>query len=332
MKTARIAIVVALVLAATVWFLTRERPAENGTLTLYGNVDLREVDLAFRQSGRITALLVEEGDSLEAGDPIATLDERTFVESLAAAEARVDVARAHLARLQSGSRPQEIQRARANVSEAEARLVAAQSQLERKRRLLDSGATSEREVDQAREQHDAADARLAAARQALALVVDGFRDEDVAAGRAELALAEAQLTQAQTALDDTRLLSPSPGVVLTRAREPGAMVRAGDAIATLSLREPVVVRGYVSEPYLGQVAPGTEVEITTDSSDRAYRGRVGFVSPRAEFTPKTVQTPDLRTDLVYRLRIVVEDPDDRLLQGMPVTILLAKATPAEARS
>jgi HlyD family secretion protein len=103
-------------------------------------------------------------------------------------------------------------------------------------------------------------------------------------------------------------------------REPGSMLAQGAPVYTLSLRDPIYVRAYVAEPDFGKVPPGTEVTVTSDSSDRAYRGRVGFVSSRAEFTPRAVQTPELRTDLVYRLRIVVEDADDALLQGMPVTV------------
>ena len=324
MKKVVIAVVALAVVAVSVWWLTSEEDSEE-PLTLYGNVDLREVDLAFRQAGRIVEVLAEEGDAVEAETPIAMLDDQPFRDSLAAAEARVLVARANLVRLESGARPQEIEQARAKVDEARARLLAAASHLQRKERLLGAGAASQRELEAAREQHVAAESRLAAAREALALAIDGFRDEEVAAGRAEVALAEAQLALARSALEDARLLAPSSGVLLTRAREPGTMVRVGEPVATLSLREPVVVRTYVSEPHLGQVAPGTLVEIATDSSQRPYLGRVGFVSPRAEFTPKTVQTPDLRTDLVYRLRIVVEDADERLLQGMPVTVRLARA-------
>jgi HlyD family secretion protein len=115
--------------------------------------------------------------------------------------------------------------------------------------------------------------------------------------------------------------------VLTRVREPGSMVSAAAPVYTLSLRDPVYVRAYVGERQLGQVVPGTAVTVRSDSSDKTYQGQVGFVSPRAEFTPKSVETTELRTDLVYRLRIVVADPDDALRQGMPVTIQVGNATP-----
>lgn len=168
----------------------------------------------------------------------------------------------------------------------------------RQRELSASGATSRQALDSARYALDEA--------------------------RAQLDLARAEAAQADTALADTRLIAPSDGVVLTRVVEPGTVVQAGTAVVSLALRDPVYVRAYVSEARLGEVPPGTEVTVTTDSSPRAYAGQVGFVSPRAEFTPKTVQTEALRTELVYRLRIRVPDADDQLLQGMPVTIRLGR--------
>lgn len=303
---------------------------EDAPLTLYGTVDVRELALAFRLPGRLASLEVEEGDVVDEGDEVARLDDGPYRDDLAAAEARVEVARAHLARLLAGSRPQEIQQAEAAVTEAEARVRAAEQELERKLGLLAPGAASEREVEAARERHDAAVARRDAAREALDLAREGFRDEDVAAGRAELRRAEAELERARTALDDTRLVAPSRGTVTTRVHEPGAVLATGSPVAALTLHEPLVVRAYVAEPHLGHVAPGTRVEITTDSSAEVFHGVVGFVSPQAEFTPKTVATPDLRTDLVYRLRIVVDRSGPTpnlhpvLRQGMPVTVTVPR--------
>ncbi len=107
------------------------------------------------------------------------------------------------------------------------------------------------------------------------------------------------------------------------------MVASSTPVYTLSLRDPVYVRAYVSEPDLGRIAPGVAVRVHTDSSDKVYRGQIGFISPRAEFTPKTVETTDLRTDLVYRLRVVVADADEGLRQGMPVTVDVDTAQTAD---
>lgn len=306
-------------LGVTGWWMVRKGTAES-TLTLYGNVDIREVALGFRVPGRLLEMDFDEGDSVTAGTRVARLDPEPYREALAVAEARVEQARAQLDKLESGSRPQEVQQATARVREVEVALDNAQRSYRRKLGLLDSGASSEREVEAARSQRDELEARLESAREALALAEEGFREQDVAIARAELAAARAQRDQTETQLADTDLVSPSDGVVLTRVHEPGAMLAQGSPVYTLSLRDPVYVRAYVAEPDLGRVVPGAEVRVITDSSPESYRGQIGFVSPRAEFTPKTVQTTELRTDLVYRLRIVVSDADDGLRQGMPVTV------------
>ncbi|MEE4146607.1 MAG: secretion protein HlyD [Halieaceae bacterium] len=293
-----------------------------GALVLYGNVDIREVQLGFRVGGRLERMNFEEGDAVAAGTVLATLDSAPMRDGLALAEARVAEAQARLAVLRTGSRPQEIEQARARVSEAAAALKNAEKEYERQRELTGKGLSSQGLLDNALAQRDAASARLTASREALALAVEGARAEDIAAAEAALAGARAQREQAATQLQDTELRAPSDGVVLTRVREPGAIVSAGMPVYTLSLTDTVYVRAYVDESRLGKVVPGATLTITTDTSDRHYTGQVGFVSPRAEFTPKSVETPELRTDLVYRLRIVVTDADDSLRQGMPVTITL----------
>ncbi|HSG64095.1 MAG TPA: HlyD family efflux transporter periplasmic adaptor subunit, partial [Gammaproteobacteria bacterium] len=243
-----------------------------------------------------------------------------YGEALAVAEARVAQAQANLDKLRSGNRPQEIERSRAAVREAQAAYESAERDFTRQSALNESGAASDKALEAARARRDETAARLAAVREALALAEEGFRTEDIVAAEADLAAATAQRDQAQTQLDDTELFAPSAGTLIARVREPGSMLSQGMPVYALSLRDPVYVRAYVSEPDLGRIAPGTAVTITTDSSAGIYEGQIGFISPRAEFTPKTVQTTDLRTDLVYRLRIVVPGTAEELRQGMPVTI------------
>lgn len=289
-------------------------------LVLYGNVDIREVEMAFRQPGRLTAMAFDEGDAVRAGDVLAEIDAQPVRDAVAIAEAEVRRVRAELDKLYSGSRPQEIGQAEAAVQQAEASARNAEREYQRKSVLLASRTVSQSTVDTARAMRDEAVAALAVRQQALALAQAGARAEDIAAGEASLAVAQARLAQARTALADTRLMAPADAVVLSRVREPGSMVSTSAPVYTLSLRQPVYIRAYVAEPDLGRVAPGTTVRVLTDASDTAYEGQVGFVSPRAEFTPKSVETTELRTDLVYRLRIVVKKADDRLRQGMPVTV------------
>src|SRR3546814_2273344 len=166
-------------------------------------------------------------------------------------------------------------------------------------------------------------AAVVAAREELRLLEEGTRVEDLAVARANLKAAEADLSMARTALEDTQLRAPSDGIILSRVRERGAITSPGDTVYVLSLTRPVWIRTYVPEALLGRIHPGMEVEVVSDSApDRPYRGQIGFVSPVAEFTPKSVETPELRTDLVYRLRVIIGQADDGLRQGMPVTVRL----------
>ena len=201
----------------------------------------------------------------------------------------------------------------------------ADSFLKRQQGLWAKNATSADALEDARTARNQAQANLQAAKDKLSQYRSGNRPQEIEQAKAEVAQSEAALAQAQLNLQDATLVSPSAGTVLTRAVEPGTMLGAGGTVFTLSLTRPVWVRAYVNETSLNQAVPGTELEIYTDGRpDKPYHGKIGFVSPTAEFTPKSVETPDLRTDLVYRLRVIVTDADDALRQGMPVTLRFAK--------
>ncbi|HXN10367.1 MAG TPA: HlyD family efflux transporter periplasmic adaptor subunit, partial [Steroidobacteraceae bacterium] len=173
---------------------------------------------------------------------------------------------------------------------------------------------------------DEARARLEASEQALAEQRNGYRAQEVAEAQANHTRALAAAAESAQRLADGVLTAPADGIVLTRAVEPGSILGVGTPVFTISLRAPVWARVYVSEPDLGRVAPGRAVLLYTDSHpEHPYHGRIGFVSPDAEFTPKNVETPELRTALVYRTRVIVTDADDALRQGMPVTVRLAGA-------
>jgi len=311
----------------------QQRSVNGGdALTLYGNVDIRKVDLGFRVGGRIARVAFEEGDKVRQGDRVAVLDQAPYENEVALALAARDRAAAERNRLERGSRPQEIRQARAQVAEYEASLRAYHEEFQRSEVLVAEDAISRQSFDDIRARRDAARARLESARETLALAEEGFREEDIAAGQAQLAEAEARLESARLRLADTVIVAPSDGVLLTRIAEPGAIVAAGQTVATLSLNDPIWVRAYVPEPDLGKIWPGMPAEIMTDSRpDRPYRGHVGFISPEAEFTPKNVETPRLRTDLVFRLRVVADNPDEGLRQGMPVTVTLDTSKPPPER-
>lgn len=293
---------------------------------LYGNVDIRQVSLGFRVGGRLAAVAVEEGDAVKTGEVLARLDAGPYEIAARAAEENVAALRATLDKLRAGARPSEIEKARAAYQEQVASLANAELALSRAGQLRSQGTVAQSSLDTATAAKDMASARAASAKAALTLIEEGSRTEDIAAAEAQLRAAEAQLDAARTSLADTELKAPADGVILSRVAEPGAIVASSTNVLVLALTEPVWVRAYVSEVDLGRVHPGLKVKVTSDSMTGAgYEGQVGFISPVAEFTPKSVETPDLRTDLVYRLRIVIDHPGKDLRQGMPVTVHLPPA-------
>jgi HlyD family secretion protein len=308
---------------AGAWYYFDHRPKDDTHLVLQGNIDVRQVNLAFKVEGRIETLAVDEGDSVKAGQVVATLDKRYFFDDLRLAKAKRDNAAATLARLEHGSRPEEIAQAKAQAAERRASLENARQLYERQRRLIGSGAVAQEEFQRTEANLREAEARLKSAEEALRLTEIGPRPEDIDAARAQLRAEEASVIQTERRLADADLIAPNDGVILTRAREKGAIVNAGETVFTLTLTSPVWVRTYVNERDLGRIRPDMLAAVHTDSAPgKVYRGRIGFISPTAEFTPKTVETRELRTDLVYRLRVVVDNPDGGLRQGMPVTVTL----------
>lgn len=289
-------------------------------LKIYGNVEIREVQLGFRVGGRIAQLLVDEGERVNAGQVLARLETRPLQDRLASAEARLAAASAGVARDLSGSRPQQVREAQAALANAEAALVEARRQQERRRALLVRGFVSQADFQTGEAGLAAAQARLDTARAALSLVREGPRSEDRAITIANAEAVAAERAAVRTDLADAVIRAAEPGQVLTRAREAGAIVQPGETVLTLALTQPVRVRAYVAEPDLPKVRPGMAVTVRVDGTDRVWPATIGFISPVAEFTPKTVQTEQLRADLVYRMRLTVRDPGGDLRQGQPVTV------------
>lgn len=322
----RVLIPVVLVVLALAGFLAWRTfgKQDDKPLTLYGNVDIREVNLSFRVDGRVAELMVDEGDAVRAGQVIARLDPDPLRTELEESQANIAAQQSQLSLLQAGNRAEDIAQAQATVEERRAALRDAQADVSRLAQLRGSGATSERSYENAASARDEAAARLRNAEQGLREQRAGSRPEEIRTARANVERARASADRVRLRLQDTELRAPSDGVVLTRAVEKGAIVSAGTTAFTEALANPVWARIYVDARNLGLVAPGAIVNMTTDAAPgKVYRGRVGYVSPTAEFTPKTVETPELRTDLVYRARVVVLNPDSRLRQGMPITVQLA---------
>lgn len=316
--------------AAYVWQSVKNGGPEPvaAPLLLYGNVEIRQVDLAFGVEGTIAKVLVDEGDRVEAHQTLAVLEQDPFVESQASAAAALKSAEAHLDELVAGFRPQEIDQAKAAVASGEAALKDAELNLKRQRDLIGQGHTSQQALDSAEMIDRTANATLRQSQATLSLRLEGTRAEQIAQQRAEVDARRAALGIQNYRLVKSTLIAPNAGIVLTRIREPGAVVIPNSPVLTVSVIDPVWIRTYVDEPNLGRVTPGAPVRVQTDATPvKIYTGSVGYIAPTAEFTPRSVEAPSLRTALVYRVRIVVQNPDRSLRQGMPATVTILPAQP-----
>lgn len=299
---------------------------DEAAAVLHGNVEIRQVDTGFRVGGRIAAVLAEEGERVQAGQVLARLDTDLLEAETDRIRAQLAQQEATLQRLERGYRSEEIAGARADAAAAAALAENARINLHRVEAMRSSNAISQKELDNARGTYRNAAAKHKAAREQLALVSAGYREEEILAQRAVVAATRASLQQAIIHLNDAELKAPQDGIVLTRAREAGAIVDTGQTVYTLSLVNPVWLRVYVDEPRLGRIRPGMRVEAETDAAPgRRFAGHVGYIAPAAEFTPKNVETYEVRTSLVYRIRVQVEDPDNIMRQGMPVRVFLPDA-------
>jgi len=321
MKRVAIAVAVLVVLGGLGWTGWQRLSASAPADRLYGNVEIRQVDLAFNSQGTVLTLAKHEGDPVKAGEAIATLDPSTYRNALALTEARRDAAKAALTKALNGTRAEDLAQARATVANARAVQANAQITFDRQQTLVQTNAVPKQAVDDARRGLDTASAQVALAEAALAEAVSGPRAEDIDIARAQLREAEASVALAQTQVSRTVLTATGDGVVMTRVIEPGTVVLPGAAVYSVALTNEVWVRAFVPEPLLARAVPGAAVRVLTDGRPgQPYEGRIGYVSPSAEFTPKTVETPELRTQLVYRLRIRLTNPDSGIRQGQPVSI------------
>lgn len=315
------ALAVVLAVVGVAWWTASERERKDpAVLTLYGNIDVRQVNLGFRVGGRIASLSVDEGDRVKTGETLAALDDATFLAALKGAEARQAQSKAQLEKQENGTRPEQIEQAAAAVRMFQAMERNAIAEHKRNSELIATNAVAKKDFDTTLAKQEETHAQVELSSAKLKELQAGPRKEDISAARAELKAAEADVLARQTDLADVVLRAPSDGIIQTRVQELGAVVAPGAVVFTLTLDRPVWVRAYVSEPDLGKIRPGMKVTVRNDSEAKEYEGRIGFISPAAEFTPKSVETATLRTDLVYRLRIVIDNPGDFLRQGMPVTV------------
>ncbi|MFT3803847.1 MAG: HlyD family efflux transporter periplasmic adaptor subunit [Burkholderiaceae bacterium] len=322
-------LIAVLVVAGLFWRQGRDDGAA-APLTLYGNVDIRQVSLAFDGNGRVAELRAEEGERVKAGQVLALLDTRTLALQAEQARFQIEAQQQTLLRLRNGSRPQEIAQARSRLAASRADMARAAQDLSRLQAIAassDGRALPAQDLDHARSALQAARAESDERREALRLTELGPRAEDIAVAEAQLKASQAQLALLEHQIGLGELRAPDDAIVRSRLLEPGDMATPQRPVFALALTHPKWVRVYVGEADLGRIRPGMAAQVVTDSHpDRPIAGRVGAISSVAEFTPKSVQTEELRTSLVYEVRVRVDDADDVLRLGQPATVRLARDT------
>jgi HlyD family secretion protein len=325
MRRRIIIVIAAVVVSATVgWFIYRQfAGTRQDKLILHGNVDIRQVNLGFRVTGRLKEMKSEEGDVVQAGDVIALLDDGPYQDQVHLAEAQVAQAQASYSKMVNGFRKEEIDQARAQLAQAKANYDNALRTFDREDKLLQTHVISQSDYDAATSSRDSLKAQVQSAQANLDLELAGNRKEDIDNVKAQLDNAQANLDNAKRNLNDCQLRASVDGVVITRAVEPGTIVATSSVVYSICETSPVWIRSYVDERDLGRTYPGMKALVYNDTyPNHPYPAQIGFISPVAEFTPKNVETRELRADLVYRLRVILEKPDRYVRQGMPVTVQL----------
>ena len=319
-----IGVIAVLILAVVGWLLYQQfAGTRNDKLIVHGNVDIRQVNLGFRVSGRLKEVKSEEGDIVQAGDVIAVLDDGPYQDQVRLAEAQVAQAQANYTKMLNGFRKEEIEQARAQLAQAKANYDNALRTFEREDKLLQTHVISQSDYDAATSSRDSLKAMVQSAQANLNLELAGNRKEDIDNAKAQLDNAQANLDNAKRNLTDCQLRASVDGVVITRAVEPGTIVATSTIVYSVCETSPVWVRTYVDERDLGRIYPGMKALVYNDTyPNHPYTAQVGFISPVAEFTPKNVETRELRADLVYRLRVILQNADRYVRQGMPVTVQL----------
>ena len=300
----------------------------NGEIQLSGTVEAREVDLSFQVGGRMSQLNTEEGSWVEQGDVVAALDPKDLQLALQQTTATANAAKANLEALKAGTRVQELRVAEADLQKAQSQLNYSMAEVKRVSFLVPKKLASEEQLEQAQLKYEIALASVEQAKQSLNLLKEGPRQEDIQRAEQEfVARSEAsEITRQQ--LDYAKLISPVNGMVTVRLSEAGEVVAPGQSIVRVAEISRPWVRAYINETQLGKVRVGQPAKVTIDSaSDKPLSGKLTFISPVAEFTPKTVETKELRVDLVYRIKVEVENPDGVLKIGMPADVTIETNQP-----
>lgn len=296
----------------------------NKELVFYGNVDTRTVYLGFKRLGKIEKMLKDEGSRVQKDEPIATLDTEKIQLNIAKIEAELEGAKANLEKLTAGFRYEEINEAKGAYEEAFAKSKMLEETYKRQKVLHEKNATTDEIYLNSKYNYEFALGTLQRAKAVYELRLNGNRIEDIKSAEASVKTLEATLNLAKEDLKDSTLTSPVDGVVLARYKEEGSVANAIERVYEVSKQDEYWVKAYADEPHLDAISQGQKVFIYVDFQKEPYVGTVGYISSVAEFTPKNIETVELRADLVYYFRVLVDNPDTKIKQGMPVTIKLEK--------
>lgn len=289
----------------------------------YGNIDTRTVKVGFRFIGKIENITKDEGENVKKGETLVILDNSSLKKSIKELEANIEASTIELSKLKSGFRDEEIKEAKATFDEATANLNKINDTYTRQKNLYKTKSTSEENFILSELNYKQALATLDKAKAAYELVKNGYRKEDILVQEAKLKALEAQKEKLEVDIKDSNIISPVDGVILNRYKEIGSITTAGESVLEIAKTDEFWVRAYIDENHLGDIKPNLKMLIFTDSRKEPYEGYIGFISPIAEFTPKNIETQELRADLVYSFRVIVKNSDDKLRQGMPVTLQIA---------
>jgi HlyD family secretion protein len=288
-----------------------------------GTLEIIEVDVAPLMTARVDRVLVEDGDSVKAGDTLVILRQPSNTADISQREATVSASRASLAEAERGSRAPEIARARAEVRALTAEATKLSNDATRARRLYDAGAISQQQLETAMTAAREATLRRDAANQTLLLLQQGTRQERIAASRAQVQGAQASLSALEASVDALTLVSPTRGVVLSRNVEPGEIVTAGQSAVTLGESQRPWVRVYVNALAVPSVRVGAAVRASVDGiPGREFSGKVVAINTKAEFTPRVALTENERADMTFGVKIEFDDRTGVLKPGLPVTVTI----------
>ncbi len=292
-------------------------------ITATGTIEVTKTDITAKVGGYLVELKIKEGDPVQRGQMVVKIDRPDLQAQLLRDEAALARAKAQLRDLEQGARSQELQEAAANLAAASAQATRAKADFERYSRLFREGAIATQQLDNSRSAHEVAANSLLAAQSRYSLLQSGNREETIEAQRLEVARSEAVLAGSRSQLADTNVVSPLSGRVLSKNYEQGEYVNAGVSIATIGDMKDCWVKVFVSTAQMGQIRLGQAVKVKIDAyPDRAFRGEIREISQNAEYTPRQSITQRERANMVFAVKVKIDNPDEIMKPGLPADVVI----------